>query len=88
MSDSKESKAEATLSFRPWPWRPHTIISAFSCAEGTTREHEYQEVGINTVILESDGLFRWAAEAGGEECLSSFVVEAMGELDVWGAVTW
>ena len=33
-------------------------------------------------------LFRTAAAAGAEECPSSFVIEAMGEPDVWGTVTW
>ena len=40
------------------------------------------------VVSESAGPSRWAAEAGAKECPSSFVVEAMGEPDVWGAVTW
>ena len=34
------------------------------------------------------GPSRWAAEARAEECPSSFVVEAMGEPDVWGTATW
>ena len=29
-----------------------------------------------------------AAAAGAEECPSSFVMEAMGEPDVWGTATW
>ena len=29
-----------------------------------------------------------AAVAGAEECPSSFVMEAMGEPDVWGTATW
>ena len=29
-----------------------------------------------------------AAAAGAEECPSSFVIEAMGEPDVWGTATW
>ena len=33
-------------------------------------------------------LFRAAAAAGAEECPSSFVIEAMGEPDVWGTATW
>ena len=33
-------------------------------------------------------LFRAAAAAGAEECPSSFVIEAMGEPDVWGTGTW
>ena len=32
-------------------------------------------------------LFR-ATAAGVEECPSSFVIEAMGEPDVWGTATW
>ena len=40
------------------------------------------------VVLESAGLPRWVAKAGAEECPSSFVIEAMGELDVWGPATW
>ena len=39
------------------------------------------------VVSESAGPSRWAAEAGAEEC-PSFVVEAMGEPDVWGTATW
>ena len=40
------------------------------------------------VVSESAGPSRWAAEAGAEACPSSFVVEAMGEPDVWGTATW
>ena len=40
------------------------------------------------VVSEFAGPSRWAAEAGSEECPSSFVVEAMGEPDVWGTATW
>ena len=29
-----------------------------------------------------------AAAAGAEECPSAFVIEAMGEPDVWGTATW
>ena len=32
-------------------------------------------------------LFR-ASVTGAEECPSSFVIEAMGELNVWGTATW
>ena len=33
-------------------------------------------------------LFHAASVAGAEECPSSIVIEAMGELDVWGSATW
>ena len=41
-----------------------------------------------TVVSESAGPSRWAAEARSEDCPSSFVVETMGEPDVWGTATW
>ena len=36
-----------------------------------------------TQLFHEAGVVAWA-----EECPSSFVIEAMGELDVWGPATW